>query len=147
MVKDQRMENILQPLYYRRADTEPVDALKRIYPFSAVTVDNMYDYECVFYALSVDGFVQAFPHIVKWISNPVLDDQGYPMGLASNLMSAVSFGLLNANYCNRIIIPASKFFSKVQLTEMHMSLNIILGLEVIDLDDRNSLKAIVKFLT
>ena len=69
------------------------------------------------------------------------------MGLASNLMSAVSFGLLNANYCNRIIIPASKFFSKVQLTEMHMSLNIILGLEVIDLDDRNSLKAIVKFLT
>ena len=65
---DLKFEDILRAACYVSADDEPVECLKLIFPFSCVTIENMYDYETVMFVASPIGWNAIFPLLVSFLS-------------------------------------------------------------------------------
>lgn len=69
MVNDRlKFEDVLRPLCYVSADDEAVETLKLIFPFSYISVENMYDYETVILSASPKGWDAIFPLLTHFLS-------------------------------------------------------------------------------
>ena len=137
-------QDILQPIIYSRDDDEPVRALELIYPFDEVNSLNQYSYEAVFPYVSAVGFKEIIPSVLKWICNPDFSENGYPIGLESNLMEQFAYSLNETVFWNRVIIPSLRGMDGEEKELLERLILPVLSLEIIDNRDRMPIE---KFLS
>lgn len=64
-------ESILEASTYGRADQEPVEILRKLYPFKPIDAETLYDFDALMSYFSVAGYRYALPFIVDFfIASP-----------------------------------------------------------------------------
>ncbi len=64
-----RFEDILLSVMYHRADQAPVDALRKIFPFTEVTPDNVFFYEEIILHMSPKGYAEVMPRLFDYLES------------------------------------------------------------------------------
>ncbi len=103
-----KFEDVLRPQYYSKGgDDEPFKCLERIFPFSKVTTENMYEYEEILYCLTSSGWGVICPLIIQFFLE---QSDRYE----ENISSSFEHMFILDDVTNRIVTPWLQSLSEAE---------------------------------